>query len=131
MRAIMWILLSVSGANRIIAATVVPSNPGYSVLLGQHWMQSVSLHGDYRKGQYAITDDRRDIVAAPFSRFRSVSLLPQHDDGINEHHRKTHPTSIDYESSQWEISLKGRPFHGPNDGRPLDHATFRVSVPRM
>lgn len=33
MRAIEWILLLVSGANQIIAATVVPSNPGYLVLL--------------------------------------------------------------------------------------------------
>lgn len=55
--AVVWLQVSVENVTRIIAATVVEGDPGYSILLGRHWMASVSMLSNYKDGTYSIKED--------------------------------------------------------------------------
>ncbi|KAH3057053.1 hypothetical protein KXW16_004976 [Aspergillus fumigatus] len=62
--AIVWLQLTIEGVTRIIAATVVDGDPGYSILLGRHWMSSVGLLGNYKHGTYTIegSDGTKEVT---------------------------------------------------------------------
>ena len=61
-KGIAWLVVLVEGVSRVIAATVVDSVPGYSLLLGRHWMGLVSLKGDYENNAYTIRTEARERV---------------------------------------------------------------------
>lgn len=50
-------MLRVAGTLRTVAALVVDADPGYTILLGRHWMRSVKLQGDYYEGTYTLESD--------------------------------------------------------------------------
>ncbi|KAL3247644.1 hypothetical protein ABHI18_012339, partial [Aspergillus niger] len=73
-RALTWLMVSVAGANRIIGAFVVDGTPGFTLLLGRHWMHTVQLIGDYGKGTYSILQDNGQ--RAPLERSTRIQLVP-------------------------------------------------------
>jgi hypothetical protein len=59
--AVIWLQVNVEGVNWIIAAIIIDSDPGYSILLRRHWMASVGMRGNYKQGTYMIKGANRGL----------------------------------------------------------------------
>lgn len=84
--ALVWLIVSIEGVQRVIAAVIVNGEPDYTLLLGRHWMSSVGLRGDYGDGTYTIRTD--EGVRVPV--YRSITPTTERE-GVRLHRVATHP----------------------------------------
>lgn len=65
-----WLMVTVVRFTRVIPATVVEGNLGFTILLGCHWMHSMKVKGNYTMGTYHIPNEKGALINIP----RSVNL---------------------------------------------------------
>ena len=52
-----WLTVTLQGVTRVITAIVVDGDPGYTILLGQHFMYQISAMVDHDRGMYHMQDN--------------------------------------------------------------------------
>lgn len=70
MTATVCLIVSIMGISKTIHATVVEGEPGYTILLGRHWMYEAGVEGNYRLGKYWIDKGNGERLEIP----RSINL---------------------------------------------------------
>lgn len=62
-KALTWLMVSVAGTTRVICAMEVRGDdPGYTLLLGRHWMATVATLGNYKANTYTVEGNDKSRV---------------------------------------------------------------------